>query len=86
VNYTIEVDKQGLVRDLRSVTTVSSQSTRKPNPIPGYAGYPVPTVTGTTVTTVNTRYSDFGTAVSVTPPPASEIYNFGKQYMFISVY
>lgn len=86
VNYTIEVDKQGLVRDLRSVITVSSQSTRKPNPIPGYAGQPVPTITGTTITTVNTRYSGFGTAVSVTPPPASEIYNFGKQYMFISVY
>ena len=87
VTYTIEVDSQGLVRDVRSTATAVFRSTGKAT---GNCDCSTPqpdaTPNGRVVVTEDTTYGGFGTPVSVTPPPASEIYNFGTQYASVAVY
>ena len=65
VSGSLDVDAQGLVRDLVQTTTLQ--------PVPGESGVTF---------TDDVTFSDFGVSVPIpAAPPASQVYNYGKQIL-----
>jgi hypothetical protein len=65
VSGSLDVDTQGLVRDLAQTTTLQ--------PVPGEPGVTF---------TDDVTFSDFGVSVPIpAAPPASQVYNYGKQIL-----
>lgn len=70
VSGTVYVDNQGRVR--RMVTKQTSTMRLTDNAI------------GTTTVTYDLTFDEFGVRVSVTPPPASQVYHLGNEYMYLN--
>jgi hypothetical protein len=68
---TVYVDNQGRVRQMVTKQTRTVRLTDN--------------TIGTDTVTYDVTFSAFGVRISVTPPPASQVYDLGNEYLYISV-